>query len=146
MMLGRTTSPMSFTVDGVVYSHHNDASHWGTDPVKKHAKDFIDNWQVSQLAYLLTQMKAIAEPGGTMLDNAVVFYSSDVADPNRHNQDDMPVLVAGRAGGAFKTGRHIKSAIAGRTTGDLFLTILSAFGIQQSTFGDFGNNPLGGLT
>jgi hypothetical protein len=146
MMLGRTTSPMSFTVDGVVYSHHNDASHWGTDPLKKHAKDVIDNWQVSQLAYLLTQMKAISEPGGTMLDNVVVFYSSDVADPNRHNQDNMPVIVAGRAGGAFKTGRHIKSAIAGRTTGDLFLTILSAFGIQQSTFGDFGKNPLGGLT
>lgn len=146
LMLGRTTSPMSFTIDGVTYSHHNDASHWGTDPVKKHAKDFIDHWLVSQLAYFLTQMKAIPEPGGTMLDNVVVFYSSDVADPNRHNQDDMPVIVAGRAGGAFKTGRHVKSAIAGRTTGDLFLTILSAFGIQQPTFGDFGKKPLGGLT
>jgi hypothetical protein len=146
LMLGRTTSPMSFTVDGVVYSHHNDASHWGTDPVKKHAKDFIDNWQVSQLAYLLGQMKAIAEPGGTMLDNVVVFYSSDVADPNLHNQDDMPVLLAGRGGGAFRTGRHLKSGIAGRTTGDLFLTILSAFGIQQTTFGDYGKSPLGGLS
>jgi uncharacterized protein DUF1552 len=146
MMLGRTTSPMSFTVDGVVYSHHNDASHWGTNPVKKHAKDFIDNWQVSQLAYLLTQMKAITEPGGTMLDNVVVFYSSDVADPNLHNQDNMPVIVAGRGGGAFRTGRHLKTGIAGRTTGDLFLTILSAFGIQQPTFGDFGKSPLGGLS
>ncbi len=145
MMLGRTTSPMNFTIDGVVYSHHNDASHWGTDPVKKHAKDFIDNWQVSQLAYLLQQMKGIPEAGGTMLDNVAVFYSSDVADPNLHNQDNMPVLLAGRAGGAFSTGRHLKSAIAGRTTGDLFLTILSAFGIQQATFGDFGKSPLGGL-
>ena len=146
MMLGRTTSPMSFTVDGVTYSHHADASHWGTDPVKKHAKDVIDNWQVSQLAYVLTQMKAISEPGGTMLDNVVVFYSSDVADPNLHNQDNMPVLLAGRGGGAFRTGRHIKSSIAGRTTGDLFLSILAAFGIQQPTFGDFGKNALGGLS
>jgi hypothetical protein len=146
MMLGRTTSPMNFTVDGVVYSHHNDASHWGTDPVKKHAKDFIDNWQVSQLAYLLQQMKAITEPGGTMLDNVVVFYSSDVADPNLHNQDNMPVLLAGRGGGVFRTGRHIKTDIAGRTTGDLFLTILSAFGIQQTRFGDYGKNALGGLS
>jgi hypothetical protein len=146
MMLGRTTSPMSFTIEGVVYSHHNDASHWGTDPVKKHAKDYIDNWQVSHLAYLMQQMKAIAEPGGTMLDNVAIFYSSDVADPNLHNQDNMPVLVAGRAGGAFRTGRHIKSAITGRTTGDLFLAILSAFGIQQATFGDFGQKPLEGLS
>jgi hypothetical protein len=146
MMLGRTTSPMSFTIDGRVYSHHNDASHWGTDPVKKHAKDYIDNWQVSQLAYLLTQMKAIAEPGGTMLDNVAIFYSSDVADPNLHNQDNMPVLLAGRAGGAFRTGRHLKSGIAGRTTGDLFLTILKAFGIEQTSFGEFGQSPLGGLS
>jgi hypothetical protein len=146
MMLGRTTSPMNFKIDGITYSHHNDASHWGTDPVKKHAKDYIDNWQVSQLAYLLQQMKGIAEPGGTMLDNVAVFYSSDIADPNLHNQDNMPVLLAGRAGGAFRTGRHIRSAIAGRTTGDLFLTVLSAFGIQQTTFGDFGKNALGGLS
>jgi hypothetical protein len=146
LMLGRTTSPMSFTVDGVVYSHHNDASHWGADPVKKHAKDFIDNWQVSQLAYLMQEMKAITEPGGTMLDNVAIFYSSDVADPNLHNQDNMPVLLAGRAGGAFRTGRHIKSGIAGRTTGDLFLAILAAFGIEQATFGDFGTSPLGGLS
>jgi hypothetical protein len=146
MMLGRTTSPMSFTVDGTVYSHHADASHWGTDPVKKHAKDVIDNWQVSQLAYLLTQMKAIPEPGGTMLDHVVVFYSSDVADPNLHNQDNMPVLLAGRGGGAFRTGRHLKTGIAGRTTGDLFLSILAAFGIQQATFGEFGKNALGGLS
>jgi hypothetical protein len=146
MMLGRTTSPMNFTVDGVSYSHHNDASHWGTDPVKKHAKDYIDNWQVSQLAYLLQQMKAITEPGGTMLDNVAIFYSSDVADPNLHNQDNMPVLLAGRAGGAFRTGRHIKTGIAGRTTGDLFLAILSAFGIQQTKFGDFGTSALGGLS
>lgn len=146
MMLGRCVSPMNFTVKGVTYSHHSDASHWGTDPVKKAAKDFIDNWQVSQLAYLLTQLKSISEPGGTLLDNAVIFYSSDIADPNLHNQDNMPVLVAGRGGGAFKTGRHLKSGIAGRTTGDLFLTLLSAFGIQAPTFGDFGKSPLGGLS
>src|SRR5262249_768861 len=138
LMLGRTTSPMNFTVDGTNYSHHNDASHWGTDPVKKHAKDYIDNWQVSHLAYLMQERKKISEPGGTMLDNVVVFYSSDVADPNLHNQDNMPVLLGGRGGGAFRTGQHIKTPIAGRTTGDLFLTILAAFGIPQATFGDFG--------
>ena len=81
-----------------------------------------------------------------MLDNAVVFYSSDIADPNLHNHDDMPVLVAGRAGGALRTGQHIRSSIVGRTTGDLFLTLLGAFGIQRSTFGDFGTRPLEGLS
>ena len=54
--------------------------------------------------------------------------------------------LAFRGGGAFRTGRHVKSAIAGRTTGDLFLTILSAFGIEKQTFGDFGTSPLGGLS
>jgi len=146
MMLGRCVSPMKFIVDNVTYSHHGDASHWGTDTTKKHAKDVIDNWQVTQLAYLLTQMKAVSEPNGTLLDNSIVYYSSDIADPNLHNQDDMPVIVAGKGGGAFTTGRHIKTGIAGRTTGDLFLNFLNAFGVQPSTFGDFGKSPLGGLS
>ena len=30
------------------------------------------------------------------------------SDGNRHNHDDLPVLLAGRAGGTIKTGRHIK--------------------------------------
>src|SRR5215831_18971366 len=103
MMLGRCVSPMKFTVDGVTYQHHGDASHWGTDPTKKAAKDYIDNWQVSRLAHLLQGLSARDPMGNTLLDHSCIFYSSDVADPNLHNQDNMPVLVAGKLGGAFKT-------------------------------------------
>jgi hypothetical protein len=146
MMLGRCVSPMSFVVDGVKYSHHGDASHWGGDMTKKRAKDVIDRWQVSRLAYLLEQMRNVSEPNGTMLDNVVVYYSSDIADPNLHNHEDMPVLIAGRAGGAFRTGRHLRSGLRGRTIGDLFLDIFNAFGISMPSFGDFGKNPLGVLS
>src|SRR5262249_34399385 len=117
MMLGRCVSPMQFTVDGVTYQHHSDASHWGGDQTEKHAKDYIDNSQVGRLAHLLQGLSVKDPMGISILDNAAIFYSSDVGDPNSHSHENMPVLVAGKLGGALKGGQHIKTGIVGRTTG-----------------------------
>ena len=137
-MLGMVVSPMPFIVDSITYSHHGDASHWEGDLVKKHAKDQIDLWQVSQFAYLANQLKQIPEGDGTLLDHCALFYSSDIADPNLHDHKNVITLLAGKAGGAFRTGRHLSTSVAGRSTGDLFLSVLKAFGAPQATFNKFG--------
>ncbi|MDX2050865.1 MAG: DUF1552 domain-containing protein [Polyangiaceae bacterium] len=137
MMLGQGLSAMKFAVNGVTYAHHNDASHHLNDPVKMKAKDFIDTWQVAQLAYMLEQLKNTSEGSGKLIDNVVLFYSSDVSDPNLHGNANMPVLVAGRGGGAITTGRHV-AGLSGRTTGDLFLEILKVFGVEMASIGRFG--------
>ncbi len=142
MMLGRHTSNMRFQINGQGVSHH-DASHWAGDDGKRKSKEFIDRWMVKQFAYLLEALAKVPEGTGTMLDNVVAFASSDIGDPNIHDQLKMPVLLGGRAGGAFKTGRHMKAD--GRQIGDLFITILQAFGIEQAKFGEWGTKPLAGL-
>lgn len=143
-MLGQGVSPMKFTVDGVTYSHHGDASHHGADAAKKNAKAVIDAWQVSVFAHLVNGLAQAKDADGTpLIDRAAVFYTSDIADSDLHNAVDMPVLLGGRLGGAFHPGTHLDGKQ--NTTGNLFVAIQKAFGSTASTFGKFGTRAMEGL-
>lgn len=65
-----------------------------------------------QTARLLQKLKSIPEGGGTMLDNTLLLWISDMGmDPfdggNTHNKTNLPFVLMGKAGGALKTGRLI---------------------------------------
>jgi hypothetical protein len=142
-MLGQGTSPMSFTVNGVAYSHHGDASHHGSDATKTQAKGTIDAWQVSIFAYLVDQLSKVTDADGTpLIKRAAIYYGSDVADSDLHDSLNMPVLLGGYLGGALNPGRHIDGNH--QHVGDAFVTILSAFGVTGK-FGEFGVNAMSGL-
>ncbi|WP_284666949.1 DUF1552 domain-containing protein [Myxococcus sp. SDU36] len=143
LMLGSCVSPMLFTVNGRAFSHHGEASHHGNDAVKVAAKLEIDRWQVGRFAHLVQRLKAVPEGEGTLLDNVAVFYSSDISHSDWHNHYDMPVLLAGRAGGALRPGRHMRAQ--GKRCGDVLLSILQAFEIPRGTFGPLAQGPLAGL-
>jgi hypothetical protein len=82
--------------------------------------------------------------GRTVLDNTLIFQSSDISDGDSHNHDDMPVVLAGGAAG-FTMGRHLQ--YEGNWFGELFLAIGQAYGIPALTsFGEHGSAPLPGLT
>jgi hypothetical protein len=114
---------------------HHDLSHHGGD-AKKHAKiRQINRFHVTQLAYLLQKLKAIPEGDGSLLDNCMVLYGSGLSDGNRHNHDDLPVLVAGRAGGTIDTGRHVRVAPETPMC-NLFISMLDRMGAPTYFIGD----------
>jgi hypothetical protein len=142
-MLGQGVSPMPFVVDGVTYSHHGDASHHGSDTTKTHAKGTIDAWQVGVFAYLIGQLAQVTDADGTpLIQRTALYYGSDVADSDLHDSLNMPVLLAGALGGALNPGRHIDGQHM--HVGDVFVTILSAFGVTGA-FGEFGRTSISGL-
>ena len=61
-----------------------------------------------QLAYLLGKLEVIREGDGTLLDHCMIAYGSGNSDGNRHNHDDLPILLAGKGCGTISTGRHIR--------------------------------------
>jgi hypothetical protein len=103
------------------------------------------NWLAQQFSYLLDRLDALPEGDGTMLDNTVVLWGNELAQGNIHSQVSMPFVLAGSAGGALKTGRHIQ--YANRPHNDLLVTLLNAFGLEDTTFGDerFCTGPLSEL-
>jgi hypothetical protein len=86
-------------------------------------------------AYMLNQMNLINEGERTMLGNSVVFINSEFGDGDAHSQDNLPVIIAGNAGGKFKSGQHV--AVPGKTpVANVLLTILQSMGLTQTQFGN----------
>ena len=88
-------------------------------------------------------MKSIKEGDSTLLDNSMIVYGAGLSDGNRHSHEDLPTLIAGRGGNAFKPGRHI---VYRRETPmcNLFLTMMDRMGLPTEHFGD-ATGPLAGL-
>ena len=78
----------------------------------------------------------MVEPDGTsLLDHTALFFSSEIEDGDSHSHFNMPVLVAGRAGGALRTGQHLRFT-GSPSVANLLVTIAQAMGVNQSSFGD----------
>ncbi len=114
---------------------HHDLSHHGNDSAKMQKIATINRFHVTQFAYMLGRMKNIREGDGTLLDNCMIAYGSGNSDGNRHNHDDLPVLLVGRGSGTIRTGRHVRYA---RNTplNNLWLSMLDRMGTSVEVLGD----------
>ncbi|HEX5271864.1 MAG TPA: DUF1552 domain-containing protein [Gemmataceae bacterium] len=121
---------------GVPEGHH-DLSHHGRDPKKQAKIKQINTFHIQQFAYLLTKLKGIKEGDSTLLDHCMLAYGSGNSDGDRHNHDDLPVLVAGRGSGTIKSGRHMRLPREKDTpVSNLWLSLLDRMSIQVDAFGD----------
>jgi hypothetical protein len=133
-MFANEGSNRSYSFIDVPESHH-DLSHHGGDP-KKHEKiKKINRFHISQFAYFLDKLKSIREGEGNLLDNSMIVYGSGISDGNRHNHNDLPILLAGKAGGTIQTGRHIKVE-KDTPLNNLYLSLLDRMGAPVDRFGD----------
>jgi hypothetical protein len=87
---------------------HHDLSHHGNNPEKQRKIAQINRFHIQQLAYLLGRLRSIREGDGTLLDHCMIVYGSGNSDGNRHNHDDLPILLAGKGCGTIQSGRHLR--------------------------------------
>jgi hypothetical protein len=127
-------SNRSYRFMGVPEGHH-DLSHHGGDKQKQDKIRQINCFHITQFAYLLEKLKGIAEGDGTLLDRCMLVYGSGNSDGNRHNHDDLPLLLAGKGGGTLRTGRHVRYKKETPLT-NLYLGMLDRVGVQMKSFGD----------
>jgi hypothetical protein len=62
-------------------------------------------------------------------------YGAGISDGDRHNHDDLPILLAGRGAGTIKAGHH-KSYTDGTPMTNLFLSMLDRMGVPAEKIGD----------
>jgi len=113
---------------------HHDLSHHGGNPKKHEKLKIINRFHVEQFAYLIGKLKSIREGEHTLLDSAMIVYGSGISDGNRHNHDDLPILLAGKGGGTIKPGRHIK--YTPQPLNNLYLSLLDRMGVPTDRHGD----------
>lgn len=119
---------------GVGEGHH-DLSHHGKDEAKKQKLAKINHFHTTQFAYFLDKLRSIPEGDGTLLDNCMIVCGSGISDGNAHNHDDLPILLAGKGGGAFNPGRHIVFEKETPLT-NLYLTMMDAMQLPVDRIGD----------
>ena len=119
---------------GVSEGHH-DLSHHGNDAKKKAKIRDINTFHVKQLAYLLGKLKGVKDGAGSLLDHCMVAYGSGNSDGNRHNHEDLPVLLAGRGCGTIKPGRHLRYPKE-TPLNNLWLGMLDRMEVKLGALGD----------
>jgi Protein of unknown function (DUF1552) len=114
---------------------HHELSHHQNDPKKQAKIKKINTYHIEQLAYLLGRLKAVKEGEKSLLDQVILVYGSGIGDGNRHNHDDLPILIAGHGGGAVKCGRHLRFP-KDTPLMNLYLAMFERLGCPTKTFGD----------
>jgi len=99
-------------------------------------------WYTDQFAGLLDRLEAIPEGEGTLLDNCLVLWCNELSRGNTHSHDDMPFILAGGAGGALRTGRHL--VYDREPHNNLLLAVAQLMGVEANSFGhpEFCTRPL----
>jgi hypothetical protein len=142
-MVGNAGSNRSYAFLGHPSSHHEYSHHQGKEE-KLSALADIGRFEVARLARFAEQLAAIDEGGENLLSRSALVLGSELSDGDRHNHDELPLLVLGGLGGALKGGQHVRMP-AGTELGDVHLTLLRAAGVDVGTFGEDGRRVLSEL-
>jgi hypothetical protein len=133
-MLANEGSNRSYKMVGVNDGHH-EMSHHQRNPEKLDSLYKINKFHVEQLAYILDKMNSIQEGERTLLQNSMIVYGAGICDGDRHNHDDLPILIAGNAGGKIAKGKHIELPNNTPMT-NLFLSMADKLGMNIDKIGD----------
>jgi hypothetical protein len=108
------------------------ASHHGNVPNSIMDYNLINTYRLSQLGYLLDQMKNTLDAGVPLLDKSVVVWGSSMGDPNLHNHRRCPLLFAGKANGALEGNIHVR-APQGTPMSNAMVSLMQAIGHSDFT-------------
>jgi hypothetical protein len=140
LMLNNDLSQMNFKfVEGVHGALHLDLTHNGHAPALEAMYVKTNQFHMQQFTYLVERMKAIDEGGTSLLDNSMLMMASNLYDGDKHGADQMPIVMAGKAGGAMKTGRVVDYNDKGndnRRACSMYLSMMDRMGVRLDRFGD----------
>ena len=135
LILAHDGSNRTFAEIGIPEGHHSISHHQGkADQLAKYAE--IDKFYAGEYARFLTRLDEMKDPDGTsVLHNSMIVYGCGNGDGNRHNHDNLPLILAGGGGGTLNPGRYHKAGSVPMS--NLFLGMADRFGVTGlDRFGD----------
>jgi len=133
-MLAREGSNRSYRTIGISDGHHS-VTHHQNDPEKIDKTARINQLHAKMFAYMLEKFRATPDGNGNLLDHSLIMYGSSISDGNLHTHHDLPILLAGGAGGKVKGGSHF---VYPKETplNNLLLNMLDKAGVRVEKYGD----------
>jgi hypothetical protein len=133
-MVARETSNRTYPQLGVPDGHHEISHHQNLpEAIKKNIK--IQIYHVGLFAQFLEKMRTTPDGNGSLLDNSIVLFGSNMSNSNLHDHFPLPNLLVGKGAGRLKGGRHIKYPDRTPMT-NLLLTLLDKAGVPLDVLGD----------
>jgi hypothetical protein len=133
-LIGREKSVRPYPEIGIPEAHHAISHHqMRADLLQRLAK--INTHHMELFARLVQKMQSTPDGDGTLLDNSVIIYGAGMSNSNAHTPRDLPIALAGGAGGQIKGGRHVQMP-AGLPLANLHLTILDKMGVPVEHLGN----------
>jgi hypothetical protein len=125
-------------------------SHHGNEEAQRSQFRAMVHWKMTKISEFLRRLKTTTDfDGKPLLDNSLVWISSEIADGNRHDHRDKPILLAGKLGGLVTGDRHVRFPAGTssdytnvKTYGDFFITLLDLFDVKTTSFGEDGQEPI----
>jgi hypothetical protein len=134
-MFANAVSGRNFSfLEGVKGGHH-EISHHKNDGEQLRQYARINQWHIEQYAYLLEKMQGIKEPGGSLLDNSMILFGAGMRDGNAHDPNNLPLILAGKAGGTIKTGRYLHQKEP-TPLANLYVGMMDRMGVSAKKFAD----------
>ena len=132
LFLGGQRTPGVVFEDGRSLGGYHNISHHGKDELKLGQLEEIERVQMDMLNELLRDLQGVEETDGTLLDNTMVLYGSNLGDANIHNNTNMPVILAG---GGFRHGQHLAFSRDFNTPlPNLYVSMLQNMGVETDRF------------
>ena len=134
-MFGNAVSNQNFSFLPGVNAGHHDISHHQKDADKLRQYAIINRWHVEQYAYLLGKLRDMKEGESSVLHNSMILLGAGLRDGDRHDPHNLPIVIAGRAGGRLDTGQHVTYG-PDSPLANLYVSMLGAFGTPVDRFAD----------
>lgn len=144
---------------------HQDLAHNSTDDAAGYTPSAVQGMTdynrvyAEHFATLLDELDSVPENGGTLLDNTMVVWLTELAT-GTHWLDQTPTVIAGSGCGHFRTGRYVHFAsnqltpfsyggdfFIGPPNTQLYVSLMQGMGMPDDSFGltelnDRDGNPV----
>ena len=114
---------------------HHEISHHGKNAEKQAKIKRINTHHLASFARFLEKLRSIKDGEGNLLDRSMIVLGSGLGDGDRHNHDELPILLCGGGDGTLKPGRHVRFPFNTPLT-NLHLALLQRFGAPTQRLGD----------
>jgi hypothetical protein len=90
-----------------VHEAFHPTSHWGGFPDRVANLRKIQNYHTAVFAKFVKRLHEMREGNGSILDQSIILFGSNMANSDAHNNDPLPQALIGRGGGV-KGNQHLR--------------------------------------